>query len=418
MSSDLAISAKGLSKAYRIVHRKTHPTTLAEALTRKLRNPRRREEAETFWALREVDLDVRKGEVVGVIGRNGAGKSTLLKLLSRITEPTAGEARVWGRAGTLLEIGTGFHPELTGRENIFLNGAILGMRRAEIVTRFDGIVEFAEIAKFLDTPVKRYSSGMYLRLAFAVAAYLDAEIMLVDEVLAVGDENFQMKCLGKIGSVVQEGRTVLLVSHNLQAIKNLCARTVLVEDARLAADGPTEEVLAKYLRTTVAAGERPTWQASPGIGNDVLQLERLSVSCRGGGWAGYRTDQELVVELDVRLARVPSGLCIGFDLVRPNGAVVLRSYQTDLEPLLVPPIRPGRNRLSCVLPPGLLNAGTYLLSPRIGVHNQEWIVHEDALVSFRSVLSHGKSPYWSSLNETSRPGGVALVLGWESMLLE
>jgi lipopolysaccharide transport system ATP-binding protein len=201
----------------------------------------------TFWALKDVGFEVKQGEVVGIIGRNGAGKSTLLKILSRITAPTAGRAEIYGRVGSLLEVGTGFHPELTGRENIYLNGAILGMKRAEIARKFDEIVEFAEVTKFLDTPVKRYSSGMQVRLAFAVAAHLDPEILIIDEVLAVGDAEFQKKCLGKMSHVAKGGRTVLFVSHNMQAVKRLCGRAILLGEGKVQAEGNVDEVVDLYL---------------------------------------------------------------------------------------------------------------------------------------------------------------------------
>src|SRR5688572_24323628 len=236
-ADDIAISVRGLSKSYTIAHNEEKHITLAETALAWAKNPLRRPQTETFWALRDVSFDIKQGEVVGVIGRNGAGKSTLLKVLSRITEPTAGEIDLYGRVGSLLEVGTGFHPELTGRENIYLNGAILGMRRKEIERQFDAIVEFAEVSKFLDTPVKRYSSGMYVRLAFAVAAHLNPEILIVDEVLAVGDAAFQRKCLGKMKDVAGGGRTVLFVSHNLGAIQQLCDRTIWLRDGRLVMDG-------------------------------------------------------------------------------------------------------------------------------------------------------------------------------------
>src|SRR5215204_3370121 len=222
MSSNAAISVRGLGKSYRISHQEHH-STLSEQIVQRLRHPLRRASSETLWALRDVDLDVGWGEVVGVIGRNGAGKSTFLKLLSRITAPTTGEIALRGRVGSLLEVGTGFNWELTGRENIFLNGSILGMTRREVRRRFAEIVDFAGVERFLDTPVKRYSSGMYMRLAFAIAAYLQPEILLVDEVLAVGDADFQKKCLNKMEDVAHEGRTVLFVSHNMQSITRLCA---------------------------------------------------------------------------------------------------------------------------------------------------------------------------------------------------
>jgi lipopolysaccharide transport system ATP-binding protein len=250
MSSDgLAIRAERLSKRYRLGERQRY-RTLREALASVAVAPFRRRRAalpETIWALREVSFEIRHGEVVGVIGRNGAGKSTLLKILSRITEPTSGRAELHGRIGSLLEVGTGFHSELTGRENIFLSGAILGMRRAEIERKFDEIVAFAEVERFIDTPVKRYSSGMYLRLAFAVAAHLDPEILLVDEVLAVGDASFQKRCLGKMSNVAREGRTVLFVSHNMGAVTSLCPRAIHLREGGIHEDGPSGRVVANYL---------------------------------------------------------------------------------------------------------------------------------------------------------------------------
>lgn len=259
MPNDTAISIRGLSKAYTIAHNQAKHTLLGEALLERLRRPFGGAERETFWALRDVSFDVKKGEVVGIIGSNGAGKSTLLKVLSRITEPTAGEVRLYGRVGSLLEVGTGFHPELTGRENIYLNGAILGMKRREIDRQFDAIVDFAEVEQFLDTPVKRYSSGMYVRLAFAVAAHLNPEILIVDEVLAVGDVAFQKKCLGKMQDVSrQEGRTVLFVSHNMAAVENLCGRAVLVRTGRVAFQGPACDCTQAYRAEHAAACGAPT----------------------------------------------------------------------------------------------------------------------------------------------------------------
>jgi lipopolysaccharide transport system ATP-binding protein len=244
-SETLAIHADGLGKAYRI-GRGPRATTLAERLMEAVRHPFTPDSNERFWALRDASFEIPRGQAVGIIGRNGAGKSTLLKLLSRITTPTTGSAELHGRVGSLIEVGTGFHPELTGRENVYLNGAILGMRRREVAARFDEIVAFAGIERFLDTPVKRYSSGMYMRLAFAVAAHLDAEILVVDEVLAVGDQEFQRKCLGKMDEVARTGRTVLFVSHSLHAISTLTSRTLVLERGRVAFDGNTSDALAYY----------------------------------------------------------------------------------------------------------------------------------------------------------------------------
>src|SRR5438128_1429331 len=259
----VVIRAEGLSKRYRIGASRVPYETLRESVTRALAAPfRRRSEpaedergstSDSFWALRDVSFEVRQGEALAVTGRNGAGKSTLLKILSRITEPTTGSATLHGRVGSLLEIGTGFHSELTGRENIFLNGAFLGMKRAEIQRRFDEIVAFAEVERFVDTPVKHYSSGMYVRLAFGVAAHLEPEILLVDEVLAVGDADFQKKCLGKMGDVAAQGRTVLFVSHNMSAIEQLCPRALLFRHGRLVEHATTTEVLKHYLSDATAS---------------------------------------------------------------------------------------------------------------------------------------------------------------------
>jgi lipopolysaccharide transport system ATP-binding protein len=245
------IRVERLSKRYRIGAKRSNETlreTVADALRAPLKRLRRKHSREdSIWALREISFDVSPGEVVGIIGRNGAGKSTLLKVLSRIVEPTSGRVELYGRVGSLLEVGTGFHPELSGRENIYLNGAILGMKQVEIRSKFDEIVTFAEIERFLDTAVKHYSSGMYMRLAFAVAAHMDPEILIVDEVLAVGDAAFQKKCLGKMEDVAKRGRTILFVSHQMTAIQNLCGRTILLSNGRISAEGETETVIEKYL---------------------------------------------------------------------------------------------------------------------------------------------------------------------------
>jgi lipopolysaccharide transport system ATP-binding protein len=256
--SDIAIRVEGLGKQYRIGGPRARYRTIRESVIEAAKAPFRRlssalrgdgsgADGETIWALKDVSFEVERGEVVGIIGRNGAGKSTLLKVLSRITEPTEGWAEIHGRVGSLLEVGTGFHPELTGRENIYLSGAVLGMRREEIDRRFDEIVAFAEIGKFVDTPVKHYSSGMYVRLAFAVAAHLEPEVLLIDEVLAVGDAAFQRKCLGKMDQVAQEGRTVLFVSHNMAAVSRLCRWAFLLSSGRLVASGASDEVVQRYL---------------------------------------------------------------------------------------------------------------------------------------------------------------------------
>jgi lipopolysaccharide transport system ATP-binding protein len=269
------IRVQNVSKKYLIGARQNVPVTLREVLTDAARSPLKnlkrggRPANEDFWALKDVNFEVQPGEVVGIIGRNGAGKSTLLKILSRIAEPTTGRIELYGRVGSLLEVGTGFHPELTGRENVYLNGSILGMKRKEIASKFDEIVAFAEIDRFLDTPVKRYSSGMYVRLAFAVAAHFEPEILIVDEVLAVGDAAFQKKCLGKMDEVSSQGRTVLFVSHSLSAVQKLCSRTIIINEGKVIADCPTSEGLRTYNRLVRAVTEETS------LGN------RLARGCSG-----------------------------------------------------------------------------------------------------------------------------------------
>lgn len=251
----VAIKAEKLGKLYHIGAQQERYRTLREAMLtgiKQMKHPRRSRLEDTIWALKGVDFEVLHGEVVGIIGRNGAGKSTLLKILSHITEPTEGRVTLWGRVGSLLEVGTGFHPELTGRENIYLNGAILGMKKTEVDRKFDQIAAFSEIEQFLDTPVKRYSSGMYVRLAFSVAAHMEPEILLIDEVLSVGDAGFQKKCLGKMEEVAGRGRTVLFVSHNLVAVRSLCEKAILIDSGRILANGDTDSVVNQYMLLTNA----------------------------------------------------------------------------------------------------------------------------------------------------------------------
>lgn len=430
--SDVAISVENLSKSYLIGHQagpRERYTALRDVIAREARNFARKgldfiggrqivqgDEVEQFWALRDVSFEVKRGEVLGIIGRNGAGKSTLLKILSRITEPDSGRAVVRGRVASLLEVGTGFHPELTGRENIFLNGAILGMTRVEIRKKFDEIVAFAEVERFLDTPVKRYSSGMYVRLAFAVAAHLEPEILIIDEVLAVGDASFQKKSLGKMQSVaVNENRTVLFVSHSLQAVQSLCDRAILLNSGTVEAYGASRAVVGQYLRHAQSPGGEKVWPEQAAPGNDAVSLLAVRIINDGGEIGrSVDTDKDFFVELEFIARRLDKSLCVGFDLANSDGVTVLRSYQTDAREANWPPIRIGRNRLRCKIPSGLLNGGNYLVNPRISIHNVAWIVHEDAVLEFRINLRHGVSPLWSSISEENRPGLMAPVFDWTS----
>ena len=312
---------------------------------------------EEFWALKDVSFEVKQGEVVGIIGRNGAGKSTLLKILSRITEPTSGRVRIKGRVASLLEVGTGFHPELTGRENIFLNGAILGMAKAEIRRKFDEIVAFSEIEKFLDTPVKRYSSGMYVRLAFAVAAHLEPEILIVDEVLAVGDAQFQKKCLGKIQSVAaREGRTVLFVSHNMAAVRGLCHRSLLLENGRLIHDGSTDMVMAKYLISGNHQGEF-CWGENPPTA-EGLRLHKAYLRDSNGNCAGRLACEErfdIVVEFEAQ--RKLRDVRVGFVLKTADEIILCGSANIETES--TQSIDAGNFRAIAHFSQNPFNTGTY-----------------------------------------------------------
>ena len=319
-------------------------------------------QAEEFWALKDVSFDVQPGEIVGVIGRNGAGKSTLLKILSQITAPTEGEVRLRGRVSSLLEVGTGFHPELTGRENIFLNGAILGMRRAEIREKLDAIVDFSGVEKFLDTPVKRYSSGMYVRLAFAVAAHLEPEILIVDEVLAVGDAQFQQRCLGKMKDVADGGRTVLLVSHNLVTIKNLCQRCIWLRDGQIVREGEPSEVVTAYL--SVARNESGEYSVDPNFGSDsACRITAARVkSSNGEVMPMVDASQSFQIEIDHEARKAVSHAWIGIQVVAETGEQVFSGADGDEDAIFRSVLEPGRVRTVCEVPAGLLNAGRYTIS--------------------------------------------------------
>jgi lipopolysaccharide transport system ATP-binding protein len=324
---------------------------------------------------------------------------------------------VRGRVASLLEVGTGFHPELTGRENIFLNGAILGMSRVEIRKKFDEIVSFAEVERFLDTPVKRYSSGMHVRLAFAVAAHLDPEVLVIDEVLAVGDASFQKKSLGKMHSVAaRENRTVLFVSHNLQAVQSLCDRAILLESGMVDMNGAPRAVVAHYVRHAQSAGGERVWPEHAAPGNDAVSLLAMRILCESEEpMRSVDTDKDFFVELEFKARRLDTSLCVGFDLANSDGVTVLRSYQTDSREESWPSIRLGRNRWRCKIPRGLLNGGNYFVNPRIGIHNLAWVVYEDATLEFRVNLKHGLSPLWNAISEENRPGLIAPLLNWTSV---
>jgi len=387
-----AISISGLGKRYQIGAERQRAGTLRDALTNAATAPVRRlrhagsstGHVSEFWALRDVSFDVDAGQAIGVIGRNGAGKSTLLKILSRITEPTTGRIALHGRVASLLEVGTGFHQELSGSENIYLNGAILGMTRAEIKRKFEDIVEFSEIGRFLDTPVKRYSSGMYVRLAFAVAAHLDPEILLVDEVLAVGDAEFQKKCLGKMSDVAQGGRTVVFVSHNMASVSRLCTTALLLDAGRVKARGSVHDIIAEYLSgdgTSPAERQWPEGALAPG--DSVARLNGVRVLQGGTQTGTVDITRPVVVEMIYTCLLDGSSLMPAFTFFNDEGQVlfVAADFAHAVEGA---EHRVGRYLCRCEIPGDLLTEGTLLVTPEVSTSHPVYQVHalERDAVSF------------------------------------
>jgi len=425
--SDNAIQALALSKQYRIGAKQERYYTLRDTVTDVAVRPFQKlasffhpngstskaVDESSIWALKDVSLDVRHGDVVGIIGRNGAGKSTLLKILSRITEPTEGRAKIQGRVGSLLEVGTGFHPELTGRENIYLNGAILGMKKAEINRTFDAIVAFAEVEKFIDTPVKHYSSGMYARLAFAVAAHLEPDILIIDEVLAVGDTAFQKKCLGRMGDVAREGRTVLFVSHNMNAIQNLCTKVAVLEEGKLAFIGDTNDGIRRYmdLNPALATGDldlsyhpmRPT--------TCVPLLKRIRLIDRSGNVTHrFLSHEPMNIELTLDPAEplVDPQFGIGVDDWMGARIFSLATYLSNskLPPLLEP------CKIICSIEHLPLTPGRYFLSLSAGTHYNRIMDNMEHAVTFEVEPSD-----LFGLGNLTEPwvGKVLVPSQWEKM---
>ena len=390
--SDISIRVEDLGKRYHIGKLRERHATLRDAIVSAFKRPKteRRDGEDTIWALKDVGFEVRQGEAVGIIGRNGAGKSTLLKILSRITEPTEGQAEIHGRCSSFLEVGTGFHPELTGRENIYLNGAILGMRKAEINRKFDEMVAFAEVEKFLDTPVKHYSIGMYVRLAFAVAAHMEPEILLVDEVLAVGDSSFQKKCIGRMGEVGRDGRTVLLVSHNLPSIVNICQRAILLNAGRVAKEGQATEVVQEYLSTVRSAGGEVVWpDPAQAPGNDIVRLHAVRIF--QNGMASPTANVDISKEIDIQIEywnfREDIQLYQAIWLRDQTGTLVLsssnhKSISLTEDSWYGRPHPMGLFQSVCRIPGNFLNEGLYSLTAIVGRGVSDTLVLEDYALSF------------------------------------
>ncbi len=421
-----AISVKNLSKQYRIgaaqgkfrynmfrdviVDTVMIPVRLVQALRGK--GMRGTSGTSTIWALNDVSFDLEEGKVLGIVGRNGAGKSTLLKILSRVTEPTKGTVTVRGRVGSLLEVGTGFHPELTGRENIYMNGAILGMKRAEIDRKFDEMVDFSEVGQFIDTPVKRYSSGMYLRLAFAVAAHLEPEILVVDEVLAVGDADFQKKCLGKMGDVAQQGRTVLFVSHNMSAILRLTQEAIVLKKGALIKRAPTPEAVDYYLASGQAETGERLWDAED-VPATSMPFRPISLKVRersGKVVDTVRSAEPVTVEFEYQLDAPLTGLRVGMYLSTMRGEYVFTSFDTDdaRQYEQFGSRKAGRYISCCTMPADLLNEGRYSLGVNASSFGiKRYFMDENAL-SFNVDVSGAPGMQWPEM----RVGPIRPRLAW------
>lgn len=431
MQNDIVIAAQGLSKNYVIGARRDHERYAAfrDVIAHQALSLRRAAwnlicghgyeggSAEAFWALRGIDFAVKRGEVVGIIGRNGAGKSTLLKILSRITEPTGGRVTIKGSVASLLEVGTGFHPELSGRENIYLNGAILGMTRREVRRKFDDIVAFAEVERFLETPVKRYSSGMYVRLAFAVAAHLQPEILIVDEVLAVGDASFQKRCIGKMTEVADQGRTILFVSHNMNAIERLCQRVLWLERGRLngSFDDVREGIIA-YLNGSTSREASTRWTNSGDeYSNEYFVPEEIRLSsakAEGADAVPFSNFYPIFASIKGRVLQSDPALNIGLAVYAEDGELLFRTFTTDMREDRWLKLRPGFLSLRTSIPHRLLNEGTYRVELLASLHNRMWLLEPGRnapAVSFSIQGGLSDSP----LYDGKRPGLLAPILSWE-----
>jgi len=410
------IEVQNLAKRYRLGGQDKYYSTLREQILRGLVWPFRRKaraDDDHIWALRDVSFEVNEGEVVGIIGRNGAGKSTLLKILSRVTRPTEGRARLFGRSGSLLEVGTGFHAELTGRENIYLSGSILGMRRSEITKKFDEIVAFSEIQKFLDTPVKHYSSGMYVRLGFSIAAHLEPEILIVDEVLAVGDAAFQKKCLGKMSEVAKGGRTVLFVSHDMAAVGTLCQRLLLIDSGHMVVDGPPAEVIAKYLSGIHQTGTSGRLRTEGRTGNGRARVAAAEFRGVKSGPERVLMGEHAELVLDIESKEECKSVNLSFVVHSPMGVRLFNAstYRQNLEVVL----GPGTSRWICRIGPLQLRPGLYRMD--IGIAQEEPIdmlpdalvfevLPDDVLGSGRILDGTGGTVYFPFVWEcVGHPGG-------------
>jgi lipopolysaccharide transport system ATP-binding protein len=417
--NNLAIRVENLGKRYNIGASTDRYPTLRDTMVEAAKWPvqvflrRLSPSKETIWALNGVTFEVRKGEVLGIIGRNGAGKSTLLKVLSRVTEPSEGYAEIHGRVGSLLEVGTGFHPELTGRENIALNGAILGMKRREVEGKFEEIVEFAGVEKFIDTPVKRYSSGMYLRLAFAVAAHMEPDILVVDEVLAVGDAEFQRKCLGKMSDVASEGRTVLFVSHNMSAILRLTQEAIVLEKGKLALRAPSSQAVDYYLSSGFAQTGERVWHAEeiPADATPFCPLSMRVINHHGRVVDTVRSSEPVTIEVEYKIEAPLNGIRIGIYLMTSQGEIIFTSFDTDDEQRFERfSVRSAGHYLSrCIIPPDFLNEGRYLLGINASTFRVRRYFQDENALTFNVDATGAPGMHWTE----QRLGVIRPRLNWQ-----
>ncbi|MBD1918186.1 MULTISPECIES: ABC transporter ATP-binding protein [Cyanophyceae] len=419
--ADTVIRVENLSKKYIIGHQTAGHSTLRDKITdgakaigqrlihgKKVKDTTREE----FWALNDVSFEVKQGDRLGIIGRNGAGKSTLLKILSRITEPTSGQITIHGRVASLLEVGTGFHPELTGRENVFLNGAILGMSRVEIRKKFDEIVDFAEIEKFLDTPVKRYSSGMYVRLAFAVAAHLEPEILIVDEVLAVGDTSFQKKCLGKMDDIADQGRTIVLVSHNMLTIQDLCQKSIWLHHGKLVDYGNSQKITSNYLQASLETSTQRSWEdLETAPGNETVRLQRVCIQPMSNVPNTHITVCDpFLIKVQFHNFKPDAYLNVSLQVHNEYGILVFESAPVHETGWLNRPFCTGIFSYKCHIPGNLLNNGSYQLNLSITENQDILLVKLTNALTFEIADSMENRAGWHGAWD----GAVRPILKWET----
>jgi lipopolysaccharide transport system ATP-binding protein len=424
--TDIAIRVENISKQYRIGGRQERYRTLRDTLVKHVSVPFRRFLSvlrgqstslsdETIWALKGLSFEVKQGEVMGIIGRNGSGKTTLLKILSRITEPTEGFAEVRGSIGSLLEVGTGFHPELTGRENIYLNGAILGMKKLEIRNKFDDIVAFAEIEKFIDTPVKRYSSGMYVRLAFAVAAYLDPEILIIDEVLAVGDAEFQKKCLDKMDDVSKLGRTVLLVSHNMNTIRKLCSECILINKGALIAKGNPSDVINLYNQSFMTSRTSRSWSLENAYGNKVGRVLSISLKdMNGNQLTEIDRNRAFQIVVDYYSMIVSSRPVLILHFFNTHGIHLFGTHNADSLSNFSINKKFSFIRSKCIVPEKLLNDGWILINVVLATYNPTFVQHAVVWEAISVEITDSSTKNGDLVINSAWPGALRPNLNWIS----